>query len=290
MHWIDSHIHVSDHASDGTYRGLHVEDLLRVLDASGADLRMAVSCDLPEIERMKQDPAAVDAGNRMVHELVRQAPDRLFGSCTINPHFLRESLASMDTCFGEWGFVQLGEVLQYIFDFDVDSPPMRDLARKAGEFGVPVQVHVSTNTDKGRQHMPDLLRAADALPDVQFIVAHCLGGVMSDYYIDTLLDRRARDLGNLWIEIRDFNNVDALKRALDDLGPDRLVAGTDWTTRIGPPFLPYGMIFGIDDAKDNPFPASVASLIGFLRAAGATDTDIERIAWRNIAALYSLSL
>ena len=290
MHWIDAHIHVSVRDQDGTHRGLNVDDLLAVLDGSGADLRYVVSCDLPEVNRMKQDGAAVSASNRMIRDLVCQAPDRLFGSCTVNPHFLRESLASMDDCFGQWGFVQFGEMLQYLFDYEMDSPPARELCRKAGEFGVPVQVHVSTGTDKGRQHMPDLLRVADDMPDVTFIAAHCLGGVMSDYYIDTLVGRRAHDLGNLWIEVRDFNNVPALERGLDELGPDRLIAGTDWTTRVGPPFQPYGTIFGVQRVEDNPYPPSVASLVGFLREAGAGDDDIERVAWRNAAALYRLTL
>ena len=290
MYWIDAHIHVSDHGSDGTYRGLNVEDLLRVLDGSGADLRLVLSSDLPEVNRMKQDAAAVRPANRMIHELVCQAPGRLFGSCTINPHFMSESLASMEECFGQWGFVQFGEMLQYIFDYQMDTPAVHELCRHAGTFGVPVQVHVSTGTDKGRRHMPDLLGAADALPDVTFIAAHCLGGPMSDYYIDELRRQRGNDLGNLWVEIRDFNNVDAIRRALDELGAERLIAGTDWTTRVGPPFLPYGMIFDVDRVEDNPFPPSVPSLVRFLREAGASDADVERIAWRNAAALFGLPL
>jgi hypothetical protein len=46
-----------------------------------------------------------------------RAPNRLYGSCTVNPNHLQESLRVMDRCFGEWAFVQLGEMLQYAMGF-----------------------------------------------------------------------------------------------------------------------------------------------------------------------------
>ena len=110
--WIDMHVHVSDHRPDGTEQGDILDALLEVLDRSGADLRFVISCDLPWIGRMMQDASQVLEANRFIYNLVRRAPDRLYGSCTVNPNFSAESLRTMRICFEEWGFVQLGEMLQ----------------------------------------------------------------------------------------------------------------------------------------------------------------------------------
>ena len=69
---------------------------------------------------------------------------------------------------------------------------------------------------------------------------------------------------------------------------DRLIAGTDWTTRIGPPFLPYGVIFGVTDPVDNPYPPSVESLADFLRGHGADEETVRAIGFGNAAELYGL--
>ena len=69
----------------------------------------------------------------------------------------------------------------------------------------------------------------------------------------------------------------------------RLLSGTDWTTRIGPPFASYGTMFDVAEG-DNPFPPAVASFVEFLKQAGAADQVIERLAWRNAAELLRLPI
>jgi len=54
---------------------------------------------------------------------------------------------------------------------------------------------------------------------------------------------------------------------------------------VGPPFLPYGTIFGVAGAEDNPYPPSIASMVAFLKRAGADDETVERIGYRNAAEL-----
>ena len=103
--WVDAHIHVSNIGADGVQRATFLADLLDVLDSSGADLRFIISCDAALTRRIIDDPDAMLEVNRLIHEWCRQAPGRLYGSCTINPNHLDESLRCMDACFGEWGFV-----------------------------------------------------------------------------------------------------------------------------------------------------------------------------------------
>ena len=286
--WVDTHIHVSRFGRDGSVRERLADDLAEVLDRSGGDLRMVVSPDLPEIGRMREDPAWVLEASRMVHELTQAAPGRLFGACTVNPHFLAESMEAVERCFGEWGFVLFGEMLQYIMGYDPAGPASVALVRRCAELGVAVQLHVSTNTEKGVEHFGGLVRMARAVPEAKVILAHALGGAMSDYYIDQV-QACGLPIERLWLEVRDFNHVEALRRALGELGADHLIAGTDWTTRVGPPCQAYGTIFNVAEA-DNPFAPSVASLVAFLREAGATDDELEQVAWRNADELLGLGL
>jgi hypothetical protein len=119
--WMDTHIHVSAVGPEGMRRERLLEDLLDVLDRCDADLRWVINLDGAEMFRMAHDPKGVYEGSRLIHDLVRRAPDRLYGSCMINPHFLDESLRTMDACFGQWGFVQLGEMVQYVMDYRMDT-------------------------------------------------------------------------------------------------------------------------------------------------------------------------
>ncbi|NPV08531.1 MAG: amidohydrolase family protein [Anaerolineae bacterium] len=298
--WIDTHIHVSDIAPDGSRRPHLAQDLVAVLERSGADLRFLVSCDFPYLTRMATDPQWMWAANRMVHEVVQQAPGRLYGSCTVNPAFLEESLRCMEVCFREWGFVQLGEMLPYLMGYRFDSPEVDEVVRAAAGYQVPVQVHLGTYWLRGGDasgdgigHIADLLAVAERVPEANYVLAHAIGCdpdprfiPWANMYLDVLAGTFEQYPTNFWVEIRDFDST-ALARTLAEVPTTRLLAGTDWTTRIGPPFQSYGTTFGVRE-EDNRFPPGVAAMVGFLEAAGASEEDVARIASGNARELYHL--
>lgn len=299
MRWLDTHVHVSDTAPDGSSRGDVLPDLLAVLDRDEADLRFVVGCDSPAVERMRTDPGWLERGNRLLHDLCTRSGGRLYGACLVSPQFPDESERVLRLAAEEWGFVQYGEVLVDVVEAGLTRPEVIASVEQATGYGLPIHVHVSTNYETGMGHMAQLLALAEALPQARYLVAHAIGGRMSDYYIDQLAPRLAQG-ENFWVEIRDFNNVAALSRALREIGSERLVAGTDWTNRVGPPYLPYGVVFDVPDStspmgrrqtrsvEDVPYTPSVAALVGFLEEAGATAAQIEQIGWRNAAELYGL--
>ncbi|MCX6992536.1 MAG: amidohydrolase family protein [Kiritimatiellaeota bacterium] len=305
--WIDTHIHVSDVGPDGTRRERMLENLLNVLDRCDADLRFVISCDSPYTWHMIQDPVGMMEGNRFIYELVRRAPGRLYGSCTINPNLLEESLRVMDVCFSEWGFVQLGEMLQYMMNYRMDSDAGEAVVRHAVKYNVPVQVHLGTycrpkhqggryrdeTSGDGIFHIADLLGVAQRVPEAKYVLAHAIGcGPTPDYiswadmFLDVIQGSYDTYPDNFWIEIRDFQ-CKALPRTIRDVPTNRLLAGTDWVTRVGPPFQPYGTMFDVK-AGQNPFPPKVSSFVEFLRAAGATENDIQRIGAENARELFRL--
>lgn len=302
--WIDTHIHVSDIAPDGTRRQGMLRDLLDVLDRCDADLRFLISCDGPYTGRILREPGGMLVANRFIHDLVREAPGRLYGSCTVNPNFLAESLRVMDQCFGEWGFVQLGEMLQYMMGYRMDSPAAEVLVRKAVQYDVPVQVHLGTYCWPGRgytpfdsaagiEHLADLLGCVRRVPQAKYVLAHAIGcGPTPDYvswadmFLDTIQGTFATWPRNFWIEVRDFQ-CRALSRTVREVPATRILSGTDWVTRIGPPFQDYGTMFDVRQGQ-NPFPPCVGSFVGFLRQAGASEAAIDRIGSGNARELYRI--
>ena len=321
--WIDTHIHVSDVDRDGKHRDDMAQALSAVLNQCDADLRLIVSPDDPHNSWMRTDPKYLLESNRMVHDLVRSFSGKVFGSCAVNPHFLDESLRVMDICFGEWGFVQLGEMLQYLMGYRMDSDAVEKLVRKAVEYDVPVQVHIGTYccpktarmyfpaelgvdpeiadikpSTAGMNHLIDLLALAERVPEAKYILGHAIGcGPSPDYVpwanmiLDTLAGVFPEYPENFWLEIRDFT-APALARTLNEVPIDRLLCGTDWSTRLGPPFPPYGTSFEMlqVDEKDrmNAYPPCVGSLVGLLQEAGATGEAIRRIGSQNACELYRL--
>jgi predicted TIM-barrel fold metal-dependent hydrolase len=299
MRWIDTHTHISGVSHDGTVRDNLAGDLAAVLDGAKADLRFVVSTDAgAEYRRMMEQPEGVMEAARFVHNIVEQLPGRLYGAFMPNPHFLDASLKAMDKCFGEWGFIVLGEVLQYKMYFRVDSDPVEELVRKAAEFKVPVQVHISTEDleqgpfSGGIEELNDFFGLVERAPEMTYILAHLVGGAQGDPpVVDGYLDLIERRMGgwpaNFWAEIKDVNSPGVVA-ALQRIPNDRIMMGTDWVTRPGPPFLPYGMIYDFQSVEANPFAPDIPTMVSLLKAAGASEETARAIGFENAAGLLRL--
>jgi predicted TIM-barrel fold metal-dependent hydrolase len=297
--WIDTHTHVSRSSPDGSARPHLLDDLLAVLDGDAADLRLVISPDSADLARIIAEPDGQVHAARFIHDLVRRAPGRLYGACCVNPHHLDFALQVMDLCLGEFGFPLFGEMLQYMMHFRMDTPAVETLVRRAVEFNVPVQVHISTSNSaqghftSGNEELADLCDLYDKVPEARYILAHFVGTDKLPPVVDGYLDDLDRRYGcfpdNMWAEIRDFSSP-GVKSALERIPHDRLIAGTDWVTRVGPPFPPYGVLFPATSADENPYPPSVAAMTDLLRQAGASEDSIRMIAWDNAARLLRLAV
>lgn len=298
--WLDNHVHVSDLDAEGHPRERFLQELLAVLDRDEADLRFVISPDGARMSRLCREEGGVTEGNEFIRDLVARAPGRLYGSCMVNPNFLDESLRIMERAFGEWGFVQLGELLPYAMEHRMADPEAECLVREAVQYDVPVQVHISTSnrvnhaSSFGMDQLEDLARLVERVPEARYVLAHLVGmpddnPPVVDQYLD-FIDRVYGGLPpNFWVEIRDFDSP-GVRSVLERVPVTRIIAGTDWVTRVGPPFLPYGTIFGVQKAEDNPYPPCVASMVRFLQQAGADEETIEWIGLRNLAELLGIAV
>ncbi len=289
--WIDSHVHVRgwNEAETGPPE-FGIEDVMAVMDADAAHLVWVISFSWPGMRRIGRDPrTGVPWTNEGQLRLVAQAPEgRIFGSIAIHPDALEESLDAIDLYAGEHGFVQIGEVLGYAMKFALDSPEMVAIARRAAEHDVPVQVHVSTAGQPEGRQMREAISLARQVPEAKIIAAHAIGGTNSWMHITAAEVYAMMGGENLWLEIRDFNTREWVREAVERLGSERLICGTDWIARDLPPFPPYGILFPNESPDDNPYPCRVSSLEGFLRESGCSEDDIANIAARNSIELFGL--
>jgi predicted TIM-barrel fold metal-dependent hydrolase len=289
--WIDSHIHVRGWSEDGEgERDFAIEDLMAVLDADPAHLVWVISYSFPGIRAIQADAAeGIPWTNEGQLRLVEEAPEgRLFGSVAVHPGAVEESLDAIDLYAGEHGFVQVGEVLGYAMGFVLDSPEMVRIARRAAEYDIPVQCHCSTAGQPQGEQMRQTINLARQVPEAKIIAAHAIGGTNSYTHITAAEVYAMMGGENLWLEIRDFNNREWVREAVERLGSERLIAGTDWISRGQPPFPPYGILFPLEDTEEMPYPCTVASLEGFLRESGCDDEDVANIAARNSVELFGL--
>ncbi len=289
--WIDSHVHVRGFSEDGSGPPeFGIEDVLAVMDADPALLVWIISFSFPGGDAIRRDPATgVPRTNEGQLRLVQAAPDgRIFGSVAVHPGAVKQSRECLDLYGGEHGFVQVGEVLGYAMGFALDSPQMVEIARHAATLGLPVQCHVSTAGQPDGEQMRQAINLARQVPEAKIIAAHALGGRNSYTHITAAEVYFMMGGDNLWLEIRDFNTREWVRAALERLGSERLIAGTDWISRGTPPFPPYGILFPHTDPDENPYPCTVASLEGFLRESGCSDGDVANIAARNSIGLFGL--
>ncbi len=286
--WIDSHIHVYADMSDGTPR-YDIDNLMAVLDADDAHLIWIPSDARPDYGQLNKEPAEfVRLINEAQLELIRQVPEgRMFGSISVHPGAVAKSIEAIDVYSGEHGFPQVGEVLGYAMSFALDPPEMVEIARHAAKRGLPLECHCSTAGQPFGNQIRQTINLARQVPEAKIIAAHALGGTNSWLHITAA--EVYYDMGgeNLWLEIRDFNTRAYLRAALQRLGSERLIVGTDWLGRANEPYAPYGVVFHVDP-EDMPYPCNVASLEGFLREAGASDEDVDRIAALNSIELFGL--
>jgi predicted TIM-barrel fold metal-dependent hydrolase len=290
--WLDTHIHV--HSADADM----ADDLMAVLDGMGEDVRFVLSPGLGLHEMIRDEADGALRVAEFICDLVRRAPERLYGACCVNLNFPEESLRVMDLCLGEMGFVMVGEMLGYLLNFDMDCDAGEAVLRKAVEYDVPVQIHLSTSNSPSQGHtsgmkqLDDIMAISARVPEARIIVAHMVGMLKDDppvvsEYLDVIEERLGGWPDNWWAEIIDFHSP-GVPVALARIPHNRLLVGSDWTTRFGPPYLPYGVDHLVWAGEECPYDPSVHALVEFLRQWGASEETLRKIAFDNAAELLRI--
>jgi len=203
-------------------------------------------------------PEGLARANDLVARAARANPELISGLCQVNAHLPNESLAEIEKHVAEGDFVGIGEICQHALEFDTCDRRVYPMIERAVELGVPVLYHAST-----AEHTDGIDALAAKFPDATFLMAHVGGMYNWPNGIDV-----ARRHENVWVDTSGWVmlGLGAMKRALDELGPAKIV-------------------FGVDYPLIDP-----AALVEALNILDVSSEDRERIAWKNAAELFGLDI
>jgi predicted TIM-barrel fold metal-dependent hydrolase len=224
----DFHVHVGK-SSSGEMRG--VEDLLRSMDKYGIErsgLSILNGVSTPEL-------------NNQVMEAVKAHPDRIVGFAYINP---REpgAIDEVRRCL-ESGLFRGVKFHSWKHGYFPDNNGSIDgIIEAVAAYGVAALCHTGT----APMALPQQWAAIAARhPNVDFVFAH-IGYLDFGYGCVEC----ARPLRNVCVDTSGQHEIPVIQKALDELGPERVIFATDWPYKYPGSelvkFEPYGLD---EDAK-----------------------------------------
>ncbi len=204
----------------------NVDQLLREMDAAGIATALLLGW-------YWENHATCVEQNRFYARCLQAHPDRLAAFATLHPAAGAAALAEVDRA-REAGFLGLGELSPHSQQVPLDHPVWQAVLAKAGELGLPVNLHVTDPQSRpypGQVGTPlgDFLRMARDHPHTVFILAHWGGGLA--------FDPASAVLGNVWFDTAAsplLYGPEAWTRALAAVSADRLLFGSDHPLRLYP--------------------------------------------------------
>lgn len=206
---LDAHTHIE--GLPGSPWADPPEMILRLLDEAGiAQAVVMTYCDAP-LQHPSYDPLAY------TRQAVLDYPERLIGFARLDPG-ADNAEALLEQAVLEWGFRGL-KLHPFGYRQPVDSPDTLRLLRKAGALGVPTLLHCG---DEDYTLPLQLERAARACPEATLWFGH-MGGY---FHVPDAIEV-ARRCGNVILETSATPHVQLIGRAIEVLGPKRVIFGSD---------------------------------------------------------------
>lgn len=219
---IDCHTHFP--AAEGVYREEDVERCLALADRAGIDHVVYL---FNTMDRGGADPSPDDIrrNNDLGMRLTTQHPDRFSAFCYLNPShdvaFLEEE---MHRCLVAGPCVGIKLWIAVKANDHRHDPIMT----RAGQLGVPVLYHAwykATEYVFNESTPTEIATLARRHPEVTIIMAHLAGGGARG-----VLD--VRDCPNVLVDTSGAQPIAGLVQyAVEQLGADRVVFGSDWPIR-----------------------------------------------------------
>ena len=219
---IDCHIHFP--AKDSVYREDDVSRCLALADRAGID-HMVYLFDTADSGGPDPSPDDIRRNNDLGMELTTRHPDRFSAFCYLNPsHDPAFNEQEMQRCLVDGPCVGI-KLWIAVHATDERLDP---IMRKAAAVNMPVLHHAwyKANGFAFNESTPaEIADLARRHPDVTIIMAHLAGGGARG-----VLD--VRDCPNILVDTSGAQPVSGLvSYAVDQLGADRVVFGSDWPIR-----------------------------------------------------------
>lgn len=172
----------------------------------------------------------INAANEAALKLTDECGGFLYPGAVIHPEFPACSLRWLET-FRKMGYVWVGELVHYTHSHRYIDPPFLKLFEACADQGFIVQLHCHE----------DVISLAQRFPQGRFVMSHLTG--------DESL-RQIAQCENLWQDISGMQAglvMGGLQRAVDILGTERMLYGTDFDG-----YEPYPFIAGVNRIVSDP--------------------------------------
>jgi uncharacterized protein len=183
-----------------------------------------VSCTDDQLVRSMLDynvekSAVYFTDNELVRKAVEKYPDKLLGCVWPNPHDETAS-EKVRIALTEWGFkgIKLHPLFQAFLPNDEIVHPIMEEARRAK---APVLIHTGHSPFSLPWSVGEL---AENFPDVKIVMLHMGDG--HGLYIQAAINT-AKRLDNLYLETSAMPMATKIKEAMDVVGRDRVMYGSD---------------------------------------------------------------
>ena len=153
----------------------------------------------------------LDSANSEALEIQKTDPGFFYPGVSIHPAFPEASIRWLET-FRKKGFVWVGELVNYRANRgDYDNPAWLQLFEVCRDCGMIVQLHASAG----------VVRLAKLLPDLKIVNSH----------IDIAFLHGLAECPNVMLDVSGYIGMrfNGMESARKELGPERLLFGTDFT-------------------------------------------------------------
>lgn len=207
MRVIDFHTHVDEAPAFGWIDP--PDKIVALLDEAGIDQAVIMTyTDLPGLNP--------DALQYIVGAAAR-FPDRLIPFVRVNPNYRDEMEALLDDAVASG--VRGVKFHPTTSLANPAAEPTLAVLHRAAELGLPALFHCGDDPFTTPQVFG---LAAEAVPECAIVMAH-MGGYL---HVDDAIDVASRH-PNLYLETSAMPYPDAIRKAIDRLGPDRVIFGSD---------------------------------------------------------------
>jgi predicted TIM-barrel fold metal-dependent hydrolase len=201
---IDAHTHL-----DKTWRSVMLSDM----DAAGVDA--AFVCGVGGIE-----------SNDFIFESAREYPDRFIPMVLFDPRYEEKGLEEIEGYLKGHG----GKIVK-VGHQHANSRYMYPMMEKAQKYGAAVQIH----SDHGIRNHPYIIgELSYSYPEVPMLIEHMGGGTSFD---TELLSTKVAMRNPLVFLCTSFTNPYNVKKAIDTVGPDRVMYASDYLGRYAEVFI-----------------------------------------------------
>jgi len=205
------------------------EALIADMEANGIDKTVLLPMDYWIL--FGEPKVALEAQLKAYSDLQRKYPDKIIAFATVDPR-RPDAVDQLDRAISEWGLKGLNLYPQT--GFYVNEPATYRILEKAAELQLPVTCHtgqLGAAPLRGKYgdpiHLDDLVQD---FPDLKITAGHMAFGWHEQlFYLAGLKYNLATDV-SAWQDVARANFrkfCEVLRQALDRLGPDRVLFGTD---------------------------------------------------------------